>query len=373
MTKLKVGITGQSGFMGTHLFNFLRFKKDEFQMVPFKDEYFENHETLGTFAAQCDTIVHLAAMNRHGNPQIIYDTNLKLIKSLLTAVDANKTKPHIIFSSSTQEEKDNLYGQSKKEGRFLFEKWAKENKTKFTGLVIPNVFGPFGVPFYNSVISTFCYQLTHDEEPKIDIDANLKLIYINDLNNVFYDVITGKRNESPCYVEYQFESKVSDILEKIKEFKSVYLENNIIPEFKDDFEIAMFNTFRSYIGTEHYPVKFDLHRDDRGYLFEIIKTNTKGQIFYSQTKPGITRGNHFHTRKIERFCVVQGKAVIKLRKIGTSEVIEYQVTGGEPKVIDIPVHYTHNITNTGNDILSTIFWSNEFFNPEDPDTFYEEV
>lgn len=373
MIKLKVGITGQSGFMGTHLFNFLRFKKDEFQMVPFKDEYFEDHETFGTFVAQCDTIIHLAAMNRHGDPQVIYDTNLHLVKSLLAAVDKKGTKPHIIFSSSTQEERDNLYGKSKKEGRFLFEKWAKENKTKFTGLVIPNVFGPFGAPFYNSVISTFCYQLIHQEEPRIEINAKLKLIYINDLNNVFYNVIIGKKNESPCYVEHRFESKVSDILDKLVEFKSTYLENNIIPYLKDDFDIALFNIFRSYIDKEQYQFKLKLRTDERGHLFEMIKTNTKGQIFYSQTKPGITRGNHFHTRKIERFCVVQGEAVIKLRRIGTEEVIEYKVNGDTPAVIDMPVFYTHNITNIGNDILSTIFWSNEFFNPEDPDTFFEEV
>ncbi len=373
MTKLKVGITGQSGFMGTHLFNFLRFKKDEFQLIPFKDEYFENHETLSTFVAQCDTIVHLAAMNRHGDPQVIYDTNINLVRSLLTAVEKTKTKPHIIFSSSTQEERENIYGKSKKEGRQIFENWAKENHAPFTGLVIHNVFGPFGVPFYNSVISTFCYQLIHDEEPKIDIDANLKLIYINDLNNVFYDVIINKQNKSPFYVAPRFESKVSNILNKLEYFKSAYLAENIIPEIRDDFDIALFNTFRSYINKESYPFKLELHSDDRGHLFEMIKTNTKGQIFYSQTKPGITRGNHFHTRKIERFCVVQGKAVIKLRKIGSTEIIEYQVNGSEPAIIDMPVHYTHNITNIGNDILSTLFWTNEFFNPDDPDTFFEEV
>jgi UDP-2-acetamido-2,6-beta-L-arabino-hexul-4-ose reductase len=373
MSKIKVGITGQSGFMGTHLYNFLKFKSDEIQLIPFEDDFFKDSEKLEAFVSKCDTLVHLAAMNRHGDPQVIYDTNLNLVKSLLDAIEATKTKPHIVFSSSTQEERDNLYGHSKKDGRLLFERWADVNRSIFTGLVIPNVFGPLGVPFYNSVISTFCHQLTHNENPRIEIDANLKLIYVNNLIYAFYDVIINKQNKSPYYVKHNFEIKVSDILKKLNNFKSVYLKECIIPELNNEFDVSLFNTFKSYIDKDFYPFKLKLHSDERGHLFEMLKTNTKGQIFYSETKPGITRGNHFHTRKIERFCVVKGNAVIKLRKIGSDEIIEYQVNGNEPSIIDMPIHFTHNITNTGNDILSTLFWTNEFFDPEDPDTYFEEV
>jgi len=152
---MKIGITGQAGFVGTHLYNFLGLQENV-ERIPFKDEYFEDIEQLLEFVKSCDVIVHLAAMNRHGNPQVIYDTNMDLVKKLTVACDLTGVKPHILFSSSTQEEKDNLYGKSKLDGRKLLEEWAERNKAKFTGLIIPNVFGPFGTPYYNSFIATFC-------------------------------------------------------------------------------------------------------------------------------------------------------------------------------------------------------------------------
>src|SRR5450759_4626539 len=188
---LKVGITGQYGFIGTHLFNFLNLKKEEITLIPFEDKYFENDNQLRKFVNDCDAIVHLAAMNRHGDPQVIYDTNLKLVNQLIEALEVTNSRPHVLFSSSTQEERDNLYGKSKRDGRILFEQWAQRNKTRFTGFVIPNVFGPFGNPFYNSVVATFCHKLTHNEQPKIVIDANLQLIYVNELVDLFYQKIIG--------------------------------------------------------------------------------------------------------------------------------------------------------------------------------------
>jgi len=178
---LKIGITGQAGFVGTHLYNTLGLQPDKFIRIPFEDNFFENDKKLQNFVTQCDTIVHLAAMNRHGDPQVIYDTNIKLVKQLIAACEETNSKPHILFSSSTQEEKDNPYGKSKKEGRELLEQWAKRNKAPFTGMIIPNVFGPFGHPYYNSVVATFCHQLTHNETPKIDVDGELKLIYVGEL------------------------------------------------------------------------------------------------------------------------------------------------------------------------------------------------
>jgi len=370
---IKVGITGQSGFMGTHLFNFLGLKPDEIQRIPFEDTYFENKEKLKNFVTKCDVIIHLAAMNRHSDPQVIYDTNIRLVSQLIDVLEEVDHKPHILFSSSTQEERDNPYGKSKKEGRALLEKWALRNNARFSGLIIPNVFGPFGNPYYNSVIATFCHQIAHNEELKIEIDASVKLIYINDLIDVFCQVIQGKVNETALYVDHTAERKVSDILKRLNKFKHLYLEQNIIPDLLDHFDVSLFNTFRCYLDHSHYPVQLKLHADNRGHLVEIIKSNTGGQIFYSQTKPGITRGNHFHRRKIERFCVVKGEASIRLRKIGINDTIEYKVTGDKPATIDMPIYYTHNITNSGKNDLLTLFWTNEIFNPEDTDTFYEEV
>lgn len=369
----KVGITGQAGFMGTHLFNFLRLQKKDVELVPCNDSYFENKADLKSFVKQCDVIVHLAAMNRHSDPQVIYDTNIRLVRQLIEALEECNHKPHVLFSSSTQEEHENPYGRSKKEGRELLVRWSAKNNARFTGLVIPNVFGPFGTPFYNSVVATFCYQIARNQTPKIEIDASMKLVYINDLVKIFCEAIQGKTHTTTLSVEPTYECKVSDILKRLMEFKQYYLEQNIIPELSDHFDVSLFNTFRCYLEHNHYPVHLKLNVDNRGHLVEILKSNTRGQMFYSLTMQGITRGNHFHMRKIERFCVVQGEATIRLRRIGTREIIEYKVTGDKPATIDMPIFYTHNITNTGSGDLLTLFWTNEIFNIDNPDTFFEEV
>jgi UDP-2-acetamido-2,6-beta-L-arabino-hexul-4-ose reductase len=374
---IKVGITGQSGFIGTHLFNFLNLKKEEIITIPFKDSYFENENQLREFAANCDAIVHLAAMNRHGDPQVIYDTNMKLVNQLIGALEVTNNRPHVLFSSSTQEERDNLYGKSKHDGRILFEQWTQRNKSRFTGFVIPNVFGPFGNPFYNSVVATFCHQLTHNEQPKIEIDARLQLIYVNELVELFYQNIINPdiaAESTRVNVPFTSENKVSEILLMLENYKTVYFEQHCFPGLNSIFEVNLFNTFRSFIDhTLRYPVLLKKNTDNRGVFIETIKTSLGGQFSFSTTLPGVTRGNHYHTRKIERFIVIKGKAIIELRRIGTTEILRFELNGEKPSFVDMPVWYTHNISNIGDDELLTLFWINEFFNPDDPDTYFEEV
>lgn len=374
---LKVGITGQSGFIGTHLFNYLNLKKEEIITISFKDSYFDNEDKLSEFVSSCDTIVHLAAMNRHGDPRVIYDTNIKLVKQLIHVSEKTGNLPHILFSSSTQEERDNLYGKSKHDGRILFEEWAARNQARFTGFIIPNVFGPFGNPFYNSVVATFCHQLTHNLQPKIDIDANIQLIYVNELVDLFYKKILDPVAESATVrykVQYTSENKVSEILLMLENFKKVYFEGHCFPELNSIFEVNLFNTFRSYFDHSlRYPVLLKKNADLRGTFVETIKTSLGGQFSFSTTLPGVTRGNHYHTRKIERFIVIKGKAVIELRRIATTEILHFNLNGEQPSFVDMPVWYTHNITNTGDEELITLFWINEFFDPDDTDTYFEKV
>jgi len=374
---IKVGITGQSGFIGTHLFNFLRLKKEEFELIPFEDRYFENEDQLQKFVKECDAIVHLAAINRHENPQILYDTNLRLVSTLIKAMEDTNSRPHVLFSSSTQEEKENLYGKSKNDGRLLFEKWAERNMANFTGFIIPNVFGPFGNPFYNSVIATFCHQLTHNEQPKILIDANLQLIYINELADLISNDIVSRNGEPEILsykVKHTSENKVSEILSMLEYYKKSYFEGYCFPELNSVFELNLFNSFRSYIDhSSRYPVLLKKNIDQRGVFVETIKTSLGGQFSFSITLPGVTRGNHFHIRKIERFIVIQGKALIELRRIGTDEKMRFELSGDQPSYVDMPVWFSHNITNIGNEELITLFWINEFFDPNDPDTYYEQV
>jgi UDP-2-acetamido-2,6-beta-L-arabino-hexul-4-ose reductase len=287
----------------------------------------------------------------------------------------------VLFSSSIQEQRDNAYGRSKREGRKLFENWALQNNGKFTGLIIPNVYGPFGQPYYNSVIATFCHQITHAETPEIKVDGELKLIYVGELVQEIYDHILSMQNEKgtgaivdEVPLVHTAQLKVSEILACLMNFKKGYLEQGTFPDLSNPFTKNLFNTLVCYINHESFfPCYLKLNSDNRGSFVETMKLNSGGQVSFSTTKPGITRGNHYHTRKAERFAVIRGKARIELRKIGTNHTLSFELDGNQPSFVDMPVWHTHNITNTGNEDLYTIFWINEHFNADDPDTYYEEV
>lgn len=371
---IKVGITGQAGFIGTHLYNLIG-TKTNFERVDFQDDFFENEIKLQEFVKECDVIVHLAAMNRHEDENVIYKTNIRLVEKLISAMEKENVIPHIIFSSSSQEQINNLYGKSKLEGRKLFEKWATKNNATFTGLVIPNVFGPYGKPFYNSFVATFCHLLNTNKSPEVQIDNDINLIYVGSLCEFIINKIQKKEKKiETIQVPHDFTDKVSQVLIKLKTFKELYLEKGIIPKLKNRNEINLFNTFSSFIDFENYfPVHLTKHSDDRGSFVEVIKLGIGGQVSFSTTKQGITRGNHYHTRKIERFAVIKGKALIQLRKIGSNKVLNFYLDGEKPSYVDMPVWYTHNITNIGKEELYTLFWINEWYNPEDTDTFFEKV
>lgn len=371
---INIGITGQNGFVGSHLYNTLGLFPEDFNRVDFNKSFFEDEAQLDEFVKSCDVIVHLAAMNRHESEQYIYETNINLVDKLISSLERTKSTPHVFISSSTQEERDNLYGKSKKEGREKLVLWSEENNAKLTGLLIPNVFGPFGKPFYNSFIATFCHQLTHGEKPNIATDGTVNLINVQELVDL---IISQIRKSSPhplFVVKPSAVKKVSEVLSLLEMFKSLYFDKGEIPILNDKFELNLFNTFRSYIDHKDiYPRKFQLHTDSRGTFVEVVRMGIGGQSSYSTTVPGITRGNHFHTRKIERFAVVKGKALIQLRKMDTSEVLDFYLDGEEPSYVDMPIWYTHNIKNIGDEELITMFWINEPYDPSNPDTYFLEV
>lgn len=376
---IKVGITGQAGFVGNHLYTALTLD-ESVELVAFERSFFDDSKSLEHFVSACDTVVHLAAMNRHEDPNVIYETNLKLVQSLIDACENTNATPHIIFSSSSQEDRDNLYGKSKKEGKEKFVEWAEKTGGKFSSLTIPNVFGPFGRPNYNSVVATFCHKVAHGEEPTIIQDGEVGLIYINELIQVFMAAIKGTvesnvigTNSLEIRVAPTSRNKVSEILGLLNRYKSDYMGDGIFPNLEDAFEKALFNTFRCYIPEDHYPVKITKHTDPRGSFAEIARTQTSGQFSFSTTVPDITRGNHFHTRKAERFAVIRGKALIQLRRIGTDKIIDYYLDGSEPAYVDMPIWHTHNIKNIGDEEMITLFWINEPYNPEDADTYFEDV
>lgn len=382
--KLRVGITGQPGFVGTHLFNTLGLYPDEFERVPFEDAYFQNPGNLDRFVRSCDVIVHLAAVNRCPSEEELYETNIRLVRQLVEAMEKASVTPHVLFSSSIQEDRNNVYGRSKREGRRLFGEWAARTGGEFTGLVIPNVFGPFGRPNYNSFVATFSHRLTHGETPTVQVDADVPLIYVGSLcdhivrivRHDFADLDTESSGASARCVRLppDFTRKVTDILRLFEMWRDSYLERGELPPLSDRNEVNLFNTFRCYADLQaRNPVPLTLHTDPRGSFVETIRLQGGGQVSFSTTHPGITRGEHYHTRKIERFTVIKGKARIRLRRVGTPEILAFDIDGDRPAYVDIPVWYTHNVTNIGDEDLYMQFWISEWYDPADADTFYEKV
>ena len=341
------------------------------EILALEKEDFES-QNFGGKIQKSDFIFHLAGVNRANKEIEVYDKNIKINTTLLNYLIKIKFSGKLFFSSSLQEDTDTLYGKAKKEARLNFEGSSKELGFKFYSLKIPNIFGPFCKPNYNSFIATFSDKLIKNETPNIIEDNKVLLIYIDDLIRSILQLLDAHLPIKDIQVLH--ESKVSEVLKKLELFKVQYFEKNEFPELKTTFDLNLFNTFRSYIDIKSvYPKKHILNLDQRGFFSELSRTDSKGQSSYSITKPQITRGNHFHTRKVERFSVIKGKAKIKLRKYLTDEIISFELDGKNPSFIDIPVWYTHNITNIGNDELLTFFWINEPYDESDPDTYIENV
>lgn len=371
---MKIGITGQNGFIGYHISQTLKYKFEKYVVMPFQRSFFEDSELLDSFVSSCDVIIHLAGVNRADSEKEVYTSNIKINTALKNTLIRTKFKGHLIFASSSQEDSASLYGKAKKDSRIFLEQTIEDLGGKFTGLIIPNVFGAFCKPNYNSFIATFCDKILSEDTPEIINDTNIQLIYVGNLVEQIINIIQFHNELKLKRIESDIEVKVSVVLFLLNYFKDSYLKSNTIPVFKNSFEFQLFNTFRSYIDlNKTYPIALNKHIDQRGFFSEIIKTDSGGQFSYSTTLPNITRGNHFHTRKIERFIVIQGKAKISLRKIGSKKVYVFLLDGEKPSYVDMPIWFTHNIINIGDEPLITSFWINEPYDSEDADTYFEKV
>lgn len=373
MASKKIGITGHNGFLGSHIKNIINYKSQNYQIVDFKRKFFHDGLSMSNFVNECDVIIHLAGLNRHNTPEEITKVNVQLAKTLSTALVSNNFKGSLIYSSSLQIYNDSVYGKSKKKAGEILAEAASNGRFSFINLILPNIFGPFGKPNYNSFISTFSDNLIRGKSPKIIKDEKVPLVYsesaaIHILNQIDKDGI------HKIDISQENVKKVSEVLYQLKDFYKTYFKRGIIPKLENNFEVQLFNTFRSALDhSKHFPKPHNLNLDERGYFSELIRSNSQSQVSYSVTRPGIIRGNHFHTRKIERFTVVQGEALIQMRRIGTKEQFDYMLSGEAPSYVDIPIWTTHNITNTGKKDLITIFWINEHYDPEDADVYYEKV
>ena len=371
-SQFTVGVTGPRGFIAGHAMRQLTLDTS-MRVLPLAREDFCNPSALVAFINQCDTILHLAGMNR-GNEQAIYETNTSLVNRLIDALTGPNKPPHVIFASSTQRYRANAYGQSKKLGEQRLREWAAQTGSRLTSLVIPNVFGPGCRPYYNSVVATFCHQLSHGQRPVVIADQEIELVWVNDLVEAIGQVIRERRvGVREARVAGSAHSTVSQLLAKLQVMQQSYFEENIVPDLSNSFDAALYTTFLSHVDLDDHCHRPRMHTDERGQLFEIIRLAGGGQVFFSTTKPGVIRGNHFHSRKIEWFCVVRGDAAIRIRRVGDSKVREFRVSGTKPEFVSIPVLHTHQIENVGNEDLLTMFWCNEIFQPGDPDTFQEKV
>lgn len=365
---MRLGITGADGLLGWHLRALLRVQAEHDVRLATRAT-FADATRLAAFVEGVDAVVHCAGMNRGAETEV-EAINIALAEALVAACERSATKPRLVFSNSAHIERDTCYGRGKRAASARLRAWADRTGIPFADLVLPHVFGEFGKPFYNSVVSTFCYQLARGEEPRVITDGDLELVHAQDVAARCLAAATA--GEDGVFRVPGAHIKVSVLLERLGSMTKSY-SAQIMPDLRSPLDLRLFNTLRSYMFPDRYPVFLDLHSDNRGTLFEALRGHSGGQVFLSTTRPGFSRGNHFHTRKVERFLVLAGEAEIRLRKLFSEEVKVFRVSGDRPSYVDMPTFHTHSITNVGSSELATLFWSNEIFDLADHDTFPEPV
>lgn len=366
---MKILITGSNGFVGKNLISELHNRG--FQNI-YKVTRETNDEQLENYCEDASIVFHLAGINRSTNNQEFEDGNVGLTNKLLNFLRKKNNKCPIIFTSSIQANLDNIYGVSKRKAEKALLLHSEQNKSKVQIYRVPNVFGKWSKPNYNSVIATFCYNISRDIPITInDGTSKIKLVYIDDLVNIIINNI-DKETDNVIEIENYYEKTVKEIADLLKEFK-VMRKEKFISNVKNEFEKRLYSTFLSYLPTNDLSVKAKMNIDDRGSFTELFKTEDRGQVSINISKPGIVKGNHWHHTKNEKFAVVSGEGIIRFRRYGEDEVVEYKVNGDKIEIIDIPVGYTHNIENVGVNDLVTVMWVNEIFDKEKPDTYFLEV
>lgn len=364
--KPRIAITGANGFLGWHTRVALRELGIEAVPIKLGKEFDLAHAIKAVTGAE--RVIHIAGINRASDDEI-RKGNLLFADQLATAIRQAEDPPAAIsYANSTQVSNDSSYGVAKARAGEVLGKVASEVDARFTNLELPNLFGEHGRPFYNAVTATFCHLLAKGESPTVQNDKELTLLHAQDAA----DLLIGSQDPFEIATLSHHES-VSGLLGKLQKFSEIY-ENGEIPDTSKKFNRDLFNTYRSHTTALRMPITLARHADARGSFFETIRTHGgTGQTSFSTTVPNITRGNHFHRRKIERFVVLSGRARISLRRLFTSDVVHFDVTGESPVAVDMPTMWTHNITNTGSEMLYTMFWTNDLFDPDTADTIPEVV
>lgn len=369
---MKILITGAKGFIGKNLAAELKNRKF---IVLFEYDKETDPSLLDEYCKEADFVFHLAGVNRPKEQSDFMEGNFGFTSTLLDTLEKYKNTCPVMISSSIQANLDNPYGKSKKTCEDLLFYYGKKTGTKVLIYRFPNVFGKWCRPNYNSAVATFCHNIANDLPITVnDPSVIMNLAYIDDVINELINSLEGKENKNGdfCEVHVVHTITLGKIVDLIYSFKKSR-EERFIPDMSDEFTKKLYSTYLSYLPEDQFSYELKMNVDNRGSFTEFIKTPDRGQVSVNISKPGITKGNHWHHTKNEKFLVVRGKGVIRFRKIGSDEIIEYFVSGDKMEVVDIPTGYTHNIENLGDTDMVTIMWANEPYDSEKPDTYYLEV
>ncbi|MDZ4532475.1 capsular polysaccharide biosynthesis protein CapF [Bacillus cereus] len=369
---MKILVTGAKGFLGRNLVAELKNQgyKDIFE---FSRE--DNITLLEMYTRECDFVFHLAGVNRPKDENEFMEGNAGFTSQLLNLLKEHGNKAPVLITSSIQAENNNPYGKSKKAGEEAVFNYSKETGATAYVYRLPNLFGKWSKPNYNTVVATFCHNIARGLDIQVnDPDVELNLCYIDDVLEEFFKALnqTPTIQDDYCCVPVTHNIKLGELANVINSFKEGR-ENLSISNMGDALTKKLYSTYLSFLPEDKFAYDLKMHSDHRGSFTEFIRTPERGQVSINISKPGITKGNHWHHTKNEKFLVVSGEGLIRFRKIDSADIIEYRVSGEKLQVVDIPVGYTHSIVNVGENDLVTVMWVNECFDPERPDTYFLEV
>lgn len=366
---MNILITGARGFMGKNLRSALTGRYGDAHRLMLLDMPHTEEELLAA-AAEADFVFHLAGVNRPTDPADFQKGNADFTRWLLTLLKERGKRPPVLLSSSIQAALENPYGQSKLSAEQAVADYGRETGSAVYLYRLPNVFGKWSRPNYNSAVATFCHNVARGLPITVnDPSVTLRLVYIDDVVEEFLRAMEGQphREGEWCTVQPVHEVNLGHMAELIQSFPGLR-DSLTAPDQSDPLVKKLYATYLSFLPPEDFSRPTVTHADQRGSFTELLHMGSRGQVSLNISKPHITKGDHWHQTKHEKFIVLQGEGVIRFRKVGDSTVIAYKVSGENLTVVDIPTGYTHSIENTGDTDMLTLMWANEVFDPAHPDT-----
>lgn len=364
----RFAVTGGDGFLAWHTACRLRSTRRNEPLLLSRTDFAGDQLARSVDAA--DVVLHLAGVNRGETSEAVARGNVDLAERLSSEIMRRARPLHVVYANSVHSQLGTPYGRGKAEAARVVGAAVAEVGGTMTDMVLPNIFGEHGRPAYNSFVATFCHEVASGRPLVITQDRELPLLHAQTAAEALIEAAELRTHGT---VEPEGESHlISEVARRLRGFKAFY-DASEIPDLSDPFDLDLFNTYRSFLFPERYPIFPKVHEDQRGRLFETLRAQGPGQSFVSTTLPGERRGEHYHLSRIERFVVLQGEAEIALRRLLHNEVVRFRISGDRPAIIDMPTMWVHNLSNVGDSELVTMFWSNQLLDPESPDQYQELV